>query len=210
MKYSDIFFRVRRKLNDFRAPLRWSDEALRMYAGTILRRMAEVAPFTCAAVREVELVAGATQAVPSWAVRFLGCVNSSARKSIRNVSPEVMDAVLPGWRADALAVEVLDCIYDKNTPGQFSVYPPAAAGARITIRASVLIPDPATNNDAIPVHPVNEVALIHGILAMCFSEDTDAGDLEISAQHFGQFYKTLGIQRSVDAENPPAAKEDGG
>ena len=52
MTYADIFSRVRRKLNDVN-PLyyRRDDNALRMYAGTVMRHMAEIAPQTFAEVR---------------------------------------------------------------------------------------------------------------------------------------------------------------
>jgi hypothetical protein len=144
-------------------------------------------------------------------VRFLGAVSRVAdNKSIRNVSPEVMDAVLPGWRDDDPDDEITDCIYDQNVPSEFYTYPPALAGTQIRVRASVRVDDPTDNADEVPVNAVHEVALIHGLMALCFSEDTDAGSMELAANHWGQFYEGLGVQRQVDAANPPATKEDQG
>ena len=211
MTYADVFSRVRRHLNDLEQIPRWSDAALRGYAGTVLRRMAEVAPHSCSVIRDVSLQAGSLQPLPTWAVRFLGGVSRTTDgKSVRNVSPEVMDNVLPGWRDDDPDDEITDCIYDQAVPGEFSVYPPALAGTRLRVRGALRADDPATNDDDIPVNAVNEIALLHGLLAMCFSEDTDTGDLQLASQHWGQFYESLGVQRQVDAANPPAAKDDQG
>ena len=227
MTYAEIFSRVRRKLNDVNPQyFRWPDAALRMYAGTVLRRMAEVAPHSCSAVREMVLAPGALQTLPAWAVRFLGGVRRSVdSKSVRNVSPEVMDNVLPGWRDDPPSLYTTDCVYDQTVPSEFSVYPPAPPDPpeipdpedetvygpiSLHIRASIYADDPAENDDEIPVNQVNEIALIHGVMALCFSEDTDTGDLQLAAQHWGQFYDVMGVQRQIDAENPPMAKEDQG
>ena len=211
MIYADVFTRVRRSLNDTALPYRWDNDALRQYAGTVLRRMAEVAPYSCAVVQEITLSAGSMQALPNWTVRFLGGVSRSVDgKSIRNVSPEVMDNVLPGWRDDDPDDEITDCVYDTNVPGEFHVYPPALAGTKIRIRGALKAADPVSLSENIPVNAVNEMALIHGLLAMCFSEDTDAGDLELAGRHWGKFYEALGVQRQVDEANPPAAKEDKG
>ena len=211
MTYADIFSRVRRLLNDTGEVPRWSDEALRGYAGTVLRRMAEVAPHSCAVVREVVLIGGSLQPLPAWAVRFLGGVSRVADgKSVRNVSPEVMDNVLPGWRDEDPDDEITDCIYDQAVPGEFSVYPPALAGTRLRVRGSLKADDPVVNTETIPVNAVNEIAITHGILGLCFSMDTDSGDMQLAAQHWGQFYDALGVQRQLDAANPPAAKEDQG
>ena len=212
MTYADIFSRVRRKLNDVN-PLyyRWDDNALRMYAGTVMRHMAEIAPQTFAEVREMPLGSGSLQTLPAWAVRFLGGVSRSVDgKSIRNVSPEVMDSVLPGWRDDDPDDEITDCIYDANVPGEFHVYPPALPGTKIRIRAAIKADDPVSLSEPVALNAMNEVALMHGILAMCFAEDTDASDAQLAAQHWGQLYEGLGVQRKIDVENPPAAKEDKG
>ena len=211
MTYADIFLRVRRHLNDLGSLARWPNDVLLTYAGTVLRRMAEVAPQTSAEVREVALASGSLQTLPAWAVRFLGGVSRSVDgKSIRNVSPEVMDNVLPGWRDDDPDDEITDCVYDQSVPSEFHVYPPALPGTRIKIRAAAKADDPADPTDSVPMNAMNEVALIHGLLAMCFSEDTDVGDLQLAAQHWAQFYESLGVQRQIDAENPPQAKEDKG
>jgi hypothetical protein len=131
-------------------------------------------------------------------------------KSVRNVHPEVMDTVLPGWRDEDESADITDCIYDQTVPNEFSVYPPAIEDTELDIRVSVRVDDPVTNDETIPVNAVNEVALVHGILGLAFSQDTDAADMGTAAQHWGQFYEALGVQRTIDGENPPAAKEDKG
>ena len=211
MTYGELYQRVRRQLNDNITPYRWPDSALRMYSGTVLRRMAEVAPQTMAEIRPTTLDEGALQTVPSWAVRFLGGVRRDIDgKSLRNVSPELMDNVLPGWRDDPPSEYTTDCIYDMSVPGEFGVHPPALEGTVLHIRASVVADDPVAEDEVIPAARVNEIALLHGLLGLCFSEDTDVGDLQLAAQHWGQFYDALGVQRQIDAENPPMAKEDQG
>lgn len=211
MTYGELYQRVRRQLNDNTVSPRWPDSALRMYAGTVLRRMAEVAPASMASVEELTLAEGALQAVPGHVVRVLGAVKrSSDGRSIRNVSPEVMDTVLPFWRDAPQSEDTTDCVYDASVPTEFSVFPPAANGTQIWMRVSLRAVDPESGEDEIPANQINEMALFHGVLALCFAEDTDTGDRALSMQHWGQFYEALGVQQVVDAENPPAAKEDRG
>ena len=226
MTYADVLARIRAQLNDSGDLPRWPDAVLLRYAGTVMRRMAEVAPHACSDVREMVLAPGALQTLPSWAVRFLGGVRRAVdNKSVRNVSPEVMDNVMPGWRDDPASLYTTDCVYDQTVPNEFGVYPPVPPDPPLVpdpedqtvygpvslyIRVSVNIDDPADRDETIPLNKVNEVALIHGILGLAFSQDTDAGDIQLGAQHWGLFYETLGVQRAVDQENPPAAKEDQG
>jgi hypothetical protein len=210
MKYAEVFTKVRRLLNDVYQTPRWPDSALRGYAGTVLRRMGEVAPSSMSMISEITLVEGARQPLPPFALRFLGAISNAAGGTIRNVFPQAMDNYFPGWRSEPPTEMPTDCVYDKNTPGEFHVYPPALPETKITARIVLKVSDPGDSQEEIPINPVNEVALIHGLLALCYSENTDTNDLQLASQHWSQFFEALGVQSAVDAQNPPLAKTNMG
>ncbi len=61
---------------------------------------------------------------------------TSAKKAVRLVPREVLDAQTPGWHSITAVVDVLHYMFDPRDPRAFYVYPPATALAELEVMYS--------------------------------------------------------------------------
>lgn len=85
-----------------------------------------------------ELVAGATQALPEDYAKLIDVVSNAtdAKRAIRQVDREILDAQIPAWRGMTPAAVIKHFLFDVKEATVFEVYPPAAVGASVVLVAS--------------------------------------------------------------------------
>jgi hypothetical protein len=126
---------------------------------------------------------------------------TSAKKAVRLVPRQILDAQIPGWHAIPGTVDILHYMFDARDPKTFYVYPPAVDSAQLEIMYSAIptpIAEPAdgklysdvVGNVSLPDIYAN--ALLDYMLYRAYSKDSEyAGNAARAQAHYGAFTASL-------------------
>jgi hypothetical protein len=126
---------------------------------------------------------------------------TSAKRAVRLVPRQILDAQTPGWHAIPGTVDILHYMFDARDPKTFYVYPPALATAQLEIMYSAVptdIVEPAdgklysdvVGNITLPDIYAN--ALLDYILYRAYSKDGEfAGNAARAQAHYAAFTASL-------------------
>lgn len=138
---------------------------------------------------------------------------SSAKKAVRLIDREIMDAQTPGWHSITSTVDVVHFMFDPRDPRAFYVYPPATSLAQLEITFSAYPTDISapTGTDYtgvagnISVLDIYGNALLDYILYRCYMKDSEyAGNAGRATAHYGAFANSMGIEFKATVMNAPA------
>lgn len=113
-------------------------------------------------------------------------------KTIRRIAKDQLDTQRPYWMTEAPAVTIMYWMPSESEPRTFLVYPPAAAGASVRAKVS-MIPN---NADNLEVDDALRDALYHYVVARCWAKD--ATYAQTSDAHMLEFNKE--IERLLGAD----------
>ena len=152
--------------------------------------------------------AGTKQALPANGAKLVEVIRNaaatSAKKSVRMVNREILDAQTPGWHNITGSVDILHFMYDPRDPKTFYVYPPATSSAQLDIVYAAYptdITEPAdgelytavTGNISLP--DIYGNALLEFVLYRAFMKDSEyAGNAQRAQAHYAAFANALGIE----------------
>lgn len=128
---------------------------------------------------------------------------TSAKRAVRLVEREILDAQQPGWHAATGSVDIIHFMFDARDPRAFYVYPPATALAQLEVMFSAYPTDVAapTGADYTGVSGVISVADIYGnalldyILYRAYLKDSEyAGNAARAQAHYMALGNSLGIE----------------
>lgn len=151
------------------------------------------------------LSAGVMQALPSGGAKLINITHNTVGKfsPVTRVERTLLDAQHPGWRSKRQCPEVDHFMYDERQPKVFEVYPPAKAGAKLQIEYAAIpadhsIPAPGTLLSAVSgdinVPDLQATALHHYIVARCYAEGNEDGNIARAQAFFSLFGNELGIE----------------
>lgn len=141
---------------------------------------------------------------------------SSAKKAVRLVPRQILDAQTPGWHSITPAVDVLHYMYDPRDPRTFYVYPPATSAAELEVMYSAYptdITEPAdgalysavTGNLSVPDIYADDV--LNLIMYRAYSKDSEyAGNAERAAGYLNVVTSSLGAEIAATIAVQPQAK----
>jgi hypothetical protein len=167
------------------------------------------APLTC--------VAGSRQSLPSNGAKLIEVIRNvaatSAKKAVRMINREILDAQTPGWHNVTTSVDVLHFMFDPRDPRVFYVYPPATTLAQLDIVYAAYptdVAEPADGSDYTDVTGDISLPDIFGniiqdyILYRAYSKDSEyAGNAQRSQGHYAAFVGALGVEvRATVATSP--------
>ena len=176
------------------------------------------APLTC--------VAGTRQTLPSAGSKLIEIVRNvaatSAKKAVRMINREILDAQTPGWHSLTGVVDITHFMYDPRDPRTFYVYPPATTLAQLDIVYAAYPTDITEPADGALYSAVSgNISLpdIYGnvlgdyILYRAYTKDSEyAGNAQRAQAHYAAFANALGIEvkgttgvMPVSAGNPNRA-----
>lgn len=161
----------------------------------------------------VQLAAGTKQSLPSGGLlllsvtRNMGTGGATPGMTIKPISREALDRLLPDWHTHAARDTVKLYAYDPSTPKEFYVYPPqpsTSPGYIETVCSTT--PSPlASTDDNIALDDIYEGALIDGVLARCYEKDSEIATAAAAATSYRKsFAEKLGLRTQVEAAMDPA------
>lgn len=204
--------------------VRWLNDAQRLIVKVRPDSMSTPATFRCTqgarqSLKSPTATAGATPLVPAPAKLMDVLANvaaTSAKKAVRLVSRQSLDAQDPGWQAIAPVVNVANYTFDPRDPLTFYVYPPATALAELSVMYAAMptdIAEPAdgaiysavAGNLSLPDLFADDV--LNLILYRCYSKDAEfAGNAAIASGYLNLVTASLGAEIAATLAVKPAAQ----
>lgn len=201
---------IRRSVETLQDPtsVRWPVAELVRYLNDGQREIVLYRPDAMVTNTTVTCVAGSKQSLPALGSKLIEVVRNaaatSAKKSIRMINREILDAQTPGWHNITGSVDILHFMYDPRDPRVFYVYPPATTSAQVDIVYSSYptdITEPAdgalysavTGNISVP--DIYGNVLGDYILYRAYTKDSEyAGNAGRAQAHYTAFSNALGIE----------------
>jgi hypothetical protein len=188
--------------------VRWPTAELVRYLNDGQREIVLYRPDAMVTNATVTCVAGTKQSLPTLGSKLIdvnrNSAATSAKKAIRMINREILDAQTPGWHNITGSVDILHFMYDPRDPRVFYVYPPATALAMVDIVYSSYpsdITEPADGSLYSAVTGNISVPDIYGnvlgdyILYRAYTKDSEyAGNAGRAQAHYTAFANALGIE----------------
>lgn len=213
-----IIYEAQRALNDksgVRAP---ASDLVRLL-NRAQRDIALSRPDTTAQIFEHTLAAGYRQSLPATAALLIDIPANAAnkRKAVTRVDLTLLDAAAPEWRSLGQKSEIVHFMHDPRTPRAFWVYPPAAAGVKVDMEASMYPQDiaeptsPGATSDSVVgnISLADEwsTALLMVVLYYAYLTDLEgAGNTTLAVGYKATAEQILGVQLQASLV---AAKQEG-
>jgi len=204
--------------------VRWLNDAQRAIVKVRPDAMNTKAPFRCElgtrqSLKSATATGGLTPLTPAPAklieiTRNLAA--TSAKKAVRLVPREILDAQTPGWHGITPVVDVLHYMFDPRDPTAFYVYPPATILAELEVMYSAYptdITEPAdgalytavTGNLSLPDIYADDV--LNLIMAKAYSKDSEyAGNEARAAGYMNMVTASLGAEIAATIAVAPKQK----
>ena len=186
--------------------VRWPVNELVRYLNDGQREIVLYRPDSMVTNATITCAAGTKQALPANGAKLVEVIRNaaatSAKKSVRMVNREILDAQTPGWHNITGSVDILHFMYDPRDPKTFYVYPPATSSAQLDIVYAAYptdITEPAdgelytavTGNISLP--DIYGNALLEFVLYRAFMKDSEyAGNAQRAQAHYAAFNNALG------------------
>lgn len=188
--------------------VRWPVNELVRYLNDGQREIVLYRPDSMVTNATITCAAGTKQALPANGAKLVEVIRNaaatSAKKSVRMINREILDAQTPGWHNITGSVDILHFMYDPRDPKTFYVYPPATSSAQLDIVYAAYptdITEPAdgalytavTGNISLP--DIYSNALLEFVLYRAFMKDSEyAGNAQRAQAHYAAFANALGIE----------------
>jgi len=186
--------------------VRWTRPELLDYFNAAQRTFAEQRPDQL--VQELDLsISGWRHELAPNVHTLMDITNNgnTARKRITKTDLWVLDATVPGWRAQAPQREVLHFMHDIRSPREVLFYPPAVAGTVVRSVVQLAIADLTDESQDASIPERWMDALRHFVLFRAWSKDAEyGGNKELAASHLMLFNQILGVQSKAANEMAPA------
>jgi hypothetical protein len=200
--------------------IRWPVSELVRYLNDAQREVILYRPDSMVTNATLTCAAGTKQSLPTNGAKLIEVIRNaaatSAKKSVRMVNREILDAQTPGWHNITGSVDILHFMYDPRDPKTFYVYPPATTAAQLDIVYAAYptdVMEPAdgalytavTGNISLP--DIYGNALLDYVLARCFMKDSEyAGNAQRAQAHYQLFATALGVELKGTMSFGPTAK----
>lgn len=141
---------------------------------------------------------------------------SSAKKAVRLVPREILDAQTPGWHAITGVIDILHYMFDARDPRAFYVYPPALNTAELEVMYSAYptdITEPAdgslwsvvSGNISLPDIYADDI--LNFMLFRAYSKDSEyAGNATRAGSYMALLTQSLGDEIKATIAVAPQAK----
>ena len=179
--------------------VRWPQAEVLRYASDGQRLIAAHKPDALGTELPMTAVAGAKQTLPAGAESLLDVRGATL------IARETLDRFAPAWESDT-AGPIAHYMHDLRNPRQFLVYPPAVAGATLTL-VCVAAPDDLTETtDSLAVRDPYVPALTDYIAFRCYVKDSDDTlNQQRAAFHLELVGQALGVKLEMSRVFGPKA-----
>lgn len=181
----------------------WTDAEITDYLTEGVKFVISQKPSAFTVQQEYALDAGtAKQEIPVDWIELTDVVSNSNGAAVRGTDREFMDQFDPSWISSAPSTTIKNWMYDKKDRRWFYVYPPAAAGASLTIKG-VRVPGAldADSNSAFPLDDIYDVPVMYYALAQCYAKNAIRGDTAKYDDYMAKAGQWLSGRLTAQAEN---------
>lgn len=186
--------------------VRWPVNELVRYLNDGQREIVLYRPDSMVTNATMTCVAGTKQTLPNDGAKLIEVIRNSAatsaKKSVRMINREILDAQTPGWHNITGSVDILHFMYDPRDPKTFYVYPPATTSAQLDIVYAAYptdITEPADGalytavTGSISLPDIYGNAVLDYILYRAYTKDSEyAGNAQRAQAHYAAFNNALG------------------
>lgn len=205
MLASDILAPARHTLLDA-SGVAWADAELLSYLNSGLTELVSRKPDVYPKVGAITLVAGVWQDLPADAVLFLDAITNAAGAGVTVEAPHEFVRVHPTWASDTASANVRYVLFDPRLPTKINVYPPATAGATLTVKYGAVPVRLTATSDAVTVPAWYETALWAFVVAMAYAKNSKRQDMAKFTQFMALF--SASVLGNTPAERATAAVID--
>jgi len=204
--------------------VRWLNDAQRAIVKVRPDAMNTTTTFRCSQGSRQSLASGTANAgasplspAPSKLIEITRNVAStSAKKAVRLVPREILDAQTPGWHSITPSVDILHYMFDPRDPRTFYTYPPATSAAELEVMYSAYptdITEPAdgalygdvTGDLSLPDIYADDV--LNLIMYRAYSKDSEyAGNAERAGSYLNVVTASLGAEIAATMAVKPQMK----
>ena len=203
--------------------VRWPVSELVRYLNDSQRELVLLRPDAINRTATVTLAAGTRQSLDNMGLNPAPAKlieiprnMAGAKKAVRLVPRQILDAQTPGWHGIPGTVDILHYMYDPRDPKTFYVYPPALATAQLEVMYSGTptdILEPAAGaiySDVVGTLTVPDIyayAILDYVLYRAYSKDSEFAGNEGRAQaHYAAFNASLMNEIKATIAVAPQAK----
>lgn len=188
--------------------IRWSTADLIKYVNDAQRRICMMKPEAYAVTAAAPVVAGSKQALPAGGLRLLDVARNVASagvvgRSVREIDRAILDQEDPDWQRRTGSQVEHYCYDAANDPRSFWIFP-AISAAKLSaslLELSVALDPPEVGAGQTPVVDATyHEAIIHYVVSMAISRDSEFGDQMNRAQFHAQAFSTgIGVRNPKNA-----------
>lgn len=205
--------RIRKRLMDPSPGAFWTDAEILAELDAAMRAICQVKTDAFPKANTTfALAAGARQTLPSDGYQILDVISDSAGNPIGQVERDFLNSVLPvaPQMTTPVAAGFESFSADPREPKTFYIYPPATAGAQVSIVYGAVPPAFANLASAIPLDDIYEDAIYEYALSQLYGDSTKRGDVTKAAYHLNNFRQHMGLKAQAWAMNVPKPETTGG
>jgi len=192
---------------------RWTQDELLGYLNKAVVVLIGYRPDASTVNKRFTCVADTMQTFSADELRLIDVVrNVETGEPIKYMDKNTIDTIIPRWHNEAMEDDVEFYMYDDRIPKTFYLYPYPPAGHEIDLVFSVLPPpivvdDWNTNNVALPLDDIYQVALAHYILYQAYGKDTAVGNIQKSMLELQAFASVLNVKLKMDIAASPESNQ---
>lgn len=153
------------------------------------------------------LVAGALQRIPTAGLRLLDIARNVGGRGITLVSRQALNDLSVSWYTASGKTIIKHYAFDERFPKEFHTFPPAAVGAAVEVRYTVVPVACATEGVSIDLDDTYKTALIDYICYRAFLKDSEAPSSQGRSDRFMQAFM-LGLTGKTVADEGAKPRRD--
>lgn len=187
---------------------RWSNDELVRWINDSRMAILTRRPSACSKIASLQLIAGTQQRIPQDGVllldviRNMGLDGNTAGRAIRRTDRQNIDDIDPDWHSSKPNVVISQFTYDDRTPYDFFVYPPAVAGAHISI-SYASVPAEVTITDNLDMGVESLDAVVNYVAYRAKSKDSEYANAGEAQSYYAAFTDALGVTKKNQSETSP-------
>lgn len=199
----DVLNSVRATLLDA-SSITWSQPELTTYLNEAIQKTCFVKPDIFVQFVEAALSPGVVQGFDVDTNALIDIVkNTTSGKPITQVDRALLEVADPNWSAATPKVDIEHYTVDPRSPRTFFVYPPAAAGASVTVLKAVRPANVTGDTDTIPIVGSAVPILVDYVLGRAYAKNSKKQDLTKASFHMQQWASALGLQSQTQVNETP-------
>lgn len=187
--------------------VRWPRAGLLAWLNDGQLQIVVVRPDAKNTTADLSLVAGTLQRIPAAGLRLMDITRNVGGRGITLVTRQELNDLNVSWYTATGKTIIKHYAFDERFPKEFHTFPPAAAGASVEARYSVVPVACASESASIDLDDTYKNALIDYICYRAFLKDSEAPTSQARSAGFMQAFM-LGLTGKTAADEGAKPRRD--